>query len=79
MSTPAMADLAYLEKSLSASRIEETGTFTYIGKCSPENYDSLDQPVWQISRFDSTSGEGMQFASNSREANKVWNDKSSYF
>lgn len=79
MSTPAIADLSYLEKSLSAMRISETGTFTYIGKCAPEDYDNTDQPVWQIKRFDSTAGEGMKFADNSREANKIWDNRSSYF
>ena len=79
MSTPAIADLSYLEKSLTACRIDDTGTITYIGKCAPEDYDNIDQPVWQIKRFDEANGEGMQFADNSREANKVWNSRSSYF
>jgi hypothetical protein len=79
MSTPAIADLSYLEKSLTSSRIDETGTFTYIGMCAPEDYDNISLPVWQIKRFDTTNGEGMQYADNSREANKVWNDRSSYF
>ncbi len=79
MSTPAIADLAYEEKSLTASRIDETGTFIYIGRCTPEHYDDIDQPVWQIRRFDTTNGEGMQYANNERESNKVWNDRSSYF
>ena len=79
MSTPAIADLAYLEKSLMASRIDTTGAFIYIGRCAPEDYDNTDQPVWQISRFDETNLEGMKFADNSREANKVWNNRSSYF
>lgn len=79
MSTPAIADLSYLEKSLSSIRIDETGTFTYIGRCMPEDYDSTSSAVWQIYRFDSTNGEGKQYAGNSREANKVWNDRASYF
>lgn len=79
MTTPAIADLTYLEKSLTSSRFDDTGTYTYIGKCAPEDYDKVDQPVWQIKRFNQTNGEGIQYADNSREANKVWNSRSSYF
>lgn len=79
MSTPAIADLSYLEKSLTAFRIDETETFTYLGFCAPEDYDKVDEAVWQIKRFNSTNGEGMQYADNSREANKIWSNRSSYF
>lgn len=79
MSTPAIADLSYLEKSLTASRIDATGTYTYIGKTTPEHYDDVGEPVWQIKRFDSTNGEGMQYANNERESNKIWTNRSSYF
>lgn len=79
MSTPAIADLSYLEKSLTSFRTDETGTFTYFGYCAPEDYDKVDEPVWQIKRLDPTNGEGMQYADNSREANKIWTNRSSYF
>ena len=79
MSIPMIGELAYLEKSLSAFRIDKTGTHTYIGRCKPEDYDNIDQAVWQIQRFDSTNGEGGQYANGEREANKVWNDRSTYF
>lgn len=79
MSTPAIADLAYLEKSLTANRIDDTGTFIFIGKCAPENYDNIGEPVWQIARYNQTNGEGLQYAQNSREANKIWTSRSSYF
>lgn len=79
MGTLGIADLSYLEKSLSSFRIDETGTYTYVGYCLPEDYLNVDEPVWQIIRFDSTNGEGGQFASNQSDPNKVWNARASYF
>ncbi len=79
MTVPAIADLTYQEKSLTAFRKDDTGTFVYIGKTSPEHYDDVNDPVWQIKRFDPTNTEGMQYADNERESNKIWSNRTSYF
>jgi len=79
MNIPTIADLKYLDLSLDVFRIYKTGTYTYIGCTTAENYENVADSVWQIIRYDTTSGEGVQYASNSREANKIWNSKETYF
>ena len=79
MSSLAIADLNYQKASLSSMRLFKTGTFTYIGKTQPENYDNTADSVWLIFRFDSSSGEGLQFANNDRTPNKIWDQKETYF
>jgi len=79
MSIPTIADLKYLALSLDVFRLLETGTYIYVGWTTAENYENVADSVWQIIRYDTTSGEGGQYASNSREANKIWNSKETYF
>jgi len=79
MSIPTIADLKYLDLSLDVLRLFQTGTYIYIGRTTAENYENVANSVWQIIRYDTTSGEGIKYASNSREANKVWNSKETYF
>lgn len=79
MNIPTIADFEYLRSSLVEIRTVESDTYTYIGKTTAGNYNNVNEPVWQIFRFDSTSGEGLQYASGEMDANKIWSSKESYF
>ena len=53
--------------------------YIYFGKTVIGNYLNIDQPVWQIIRFDTTSPGGFQYASGDDSFTFIWDSRATYF